>query len=99
MSYNKLISNKIYYGIYMFHKMSTNHIEVYHNLLDALSRPIKDNKKLECYEYFLEHIKPNISKSEYSEQTDRNRGVVDLVISPSALTFEQLSTLLGIILG
>jgi hypothetical protein len=79
--------------------MSTNHIEVYHNLLDALSRPIKDEKKIECYDYFLKHIKPNINKSEYNEYFDRNRGVADLIISPSALSFEQLSTLLGIILS
>jgi hypothetical protein len=79
--------------------MSTNHVEVYHNLLDALSRPIKDDKKLECYKYFSEHVKPTISKSDYNEKTDRDRGVIDLIISPSALSFEQMSTLLGIILG
>ncbi len=79
--------------------MSTNTIEVYYNLLDALSRPIKDEKKLECYEYFLENIKLNIKTSDYTEHIDRNRGVIDLVLTPSALTFEQLSTLLGIILS
>lgn len=79
--------------------MSTDKKTVYDNLVEAFSRPIKDEKKLECYDYFLEHIKPNISKSEYSEQVDRNRGVVNLIISPDALTFEQLSTLLGIVLS
>jgi hypothetical protein len=79
--------------------MSTDKKIVFDNLAEAFSRPIKDEKKIECYDYFLEHIKPHINKSDYCEQFDRNRGIVNLVMSPDALSFEHMSTLLGIIMS
>lgn len=78
--------------------MSVEQIELYHNLIDALNRPIKDDKKIEYYNYFKDFIKPSLRKTDYSEQIDKNRGVIDLIISPANLTIEQMSTLLGIIL-
>ena len=78
--------------------MSIDKVELYHNLIDALNRPIKDDKKIEYYEYFRECLKPVLKKNEYNEKIDENRGTIDLIISPGSLTAEQLATLLGIIL-
>ena len=79
--------------------MNVDKIELYHNLLDALNRPVKDDKKIEYYEYFRECLKPVLKKGEYNEKIDDARGTIDLIISPNNLTAEHLATLLGIIIN
>ncbi len=79
--------------------MSISKTELYHNLLDVLSRPIKDDKKLEYYNYFKESLKPILKKNEYSEKIDEDRGTIDLILSPNNLTEKDLGTLLGILLS
>ena len=72
-------------------------MEVTIALLDALNQPISDEKKIEYYNFFLNYIKNNLKKSEYSEIIDYNREIVDLVIPTWRLNENQLATLLGIL--
>jgi len=71
---------------------------LYYQVLDALSRPISDRKKVELYEYFDKELKPVLNKTDYKETYYSNNDTVTLNISPYALDDDQFANILGILM-
>lgn len=72
--------------------------ELYHKLKMAFQNITTDDKKLQCYEYFRDTIRPTIDRSSYVESENGIMGLREFTIDMEDIKTEHLSTLLGIAL-
>jgi hypothetical protein len=72
--------------------------DLYQKLKIAFQNIITDDKKLSCYEYFRDTIRPTLDRSSYVESENTIMGLREFTFDMEDVKTEYLSTLLGVAL-
>jgi hypothetical protein len=73
--------------------------ELHLKLEQAFGNIVDDHKKIECYNYFNDEIKPLLSKNSYVEKENEFLRLRTFTIDMNDVDDKKLSTLLGIALS